>query len=433
MKTTRFLVTLALVASTLAFTFCDDPYEDPYYVVEHPTPEPPEENISSMFAGKQMLSIVYVTTEGLTTHFDYTSWMYVHHETAPATRGYRIDTITVALRNSLSDVKDTQYVDEFFYEGEPSVDISTEYVGESISKEDRRVIIYDSVKLVTYRQGVAVIEYRLPFQTAVYDDGMLREEFPGRKYGNKYNPINVVPDSFTVFPNGMLTKDGKTYIRNTVKHAIIVEFEYERYRVRATVDLLVEVADTTSPYVVEEKLVGESIVDGESSYQSILSLQKLWSTGETTDDDYVATINSGQYDDVNHDLRTEEYTFDDVTYYSTFVNDPVYLPAKNVDGFITKSTFTQDVVFQFFDMNLKESMSVKIVLWSQSAEYYDGFYRIPFPGHKFHAENIEPISSRRFSHYQDGRPVYHFSLRIKAYLGTSLVEGFYEGDFKLLD
>ena len=275
MKTKLFLSALALGAMMTTFVARDkdEPYVDPDKVIESEVVDPgTAEEVEETDNG----------TEGIS--LSYESWIVVHQVFAdgstsqPQTRtGASASTgnkISVILESRLTDVSTTAEVSDFKL-GEAVNSIDYRELGSDKHATQPFVTVIDSATVYTVDYGVFAVEFILPYQTAVYDDGVTKVTMPYHKYGDIRDNGGVLSDLESV------TEDGVTYLRKLCKHSIEADFNGKSYTVNAEIVLRkVQKGDyLLSKQVVDEgvELVSYDLTAKTGVSKSWIKIEETWS------------------------------------------------------------------------------------------------------------------------------------------------------------
>lgn len=279
MKTKNILSLLALGAAMTIFAACsedNEPYVDPDKVIESEVVDPGvAEEVTEVDNG----------TEG--TSLSYESWIVVHQVFADGstskpqdgTRATRSSSdgnkISVLLSNTIADVSSTLEVSDFTLneEGLPGVDYRE--LGSKCHATQPFVTVVDSAMVYTVDRGAFAVEFVLPYQVAVYDDGITKVVMPYHKYSELKDKDGSLSDMENAAANG------KTYQRKLYKHEISVAFNGKEYTVNAEIVLMRELRED---YLVSQKVVdsGVELVSYDANAKtgvskSWIKLEETWS------------------------------------------------------------------------------------------------------------------------------------------------------------
>lgn len=250
MKTKFFLSALTLGAMMTTFVACDkeEPYVDPDKVIESEVINPgTAEEVTEKDNG----------TEG--TFLSYETWIVVYQVFADGstlkreTRALESDSygnkISVILENTMTHVSATTDVTDF--EMKKAVN-SVEYreLGSAKYPKQQFVTVIDSATVYTVDRDIFTVEFVLPYQVAVYDDGITKVTMPYHKYSD------IVDNGGEISDLENEVSAGKTYQRKLYKHSITAEFNGKAYTVNAEIILRKELV---GDYLVSRKIVGEGV------------------------------------------------------------------------------------------------------------------------------------------------------------------------------
>lgn len=250
MRTKLFLSALMLGAMMTTFVACDkdEPYVDPDKVIESEVINPgTAEDVTEKENGTEGMSLSYET------------WIVVHQvfgdgsTSKPATRASESDSygnkISVILENTMTHVSATTDVSDF--EMKEAVDAVTyRELGSARYPKQQFVTVIDSATVYTVDRGLFTVEFVLPYQVAVYDDGVTKVTMPYHKYSDIKDNGGEISDL-----ENEVSAD-KTYQRKLYKHSITAEFNGKAYTVNAEVVLRKELV---GDYLVSRKVVDEGV------------------------------------------------------------------------------------------------------------------------------------------------------------------------------
>lgn len=273
MKTKLFLSALTLGAMMTTFVACDkeEPYVDPGKVIESEVVDPgTAEEVEETDNG----------TEGIS--LSYESWIVVHQVFAdgstsqPQTR----TGASASAGNKISVVSESRLTDV-----SAVADVSGFELNEAVSKIDYRelgsakhetqsfVTIIDSATVYTVDYGIFAVEFVLPYQAAVYDDGITKVTMPYHKYTDVRDNGGELSDLESV------TENGVTYLRKLYKHSIVADFNGKSYTVNAEIVLRKE---QKGDYLLSQKVVGEGVELVSYDLTAKTGVSKSWITIEET-------------------------------------------------------------------------------------------------------------------------------------------------------
>lgn len=278
MKTKNILSLLALSAMMTVFAACseDEPYVDPDKVIESEVVDPGvAEEVVEVDNG----------TEGMS--LSYESWIVVHQVFADGstskpqngTRATRSSSdgnkISVLLSNTIANVSSTLEVSDFTLNEEWLPGVDYRELGSKRHATQPFVTVVDSAMVYTVDRGAFAVEFVLPYQVAVYDDGITKVTMPY----HKYSELNDKGGSLSDLENAEI--NGKTYQRKLYKHEISVAFNGKEYTVNAEIVLMRELQED---YLVSQKvidsgveLVSYNLDDKTGVSKSWIKIEENWS------------------------------------------------------------------------------------------------------------------------------------------------------------
>lgn len=270
MKANLFLSALTLGAMMTTFVACDkeEPYVDPGKVIESEVVDP------------GMAEDVQVTDNGTEgTSLSYETWIVVHQvfadgsSSGPQTRAGESGTkISVILENKLTNVSSTADVSGFeLKEPENSVDYRS--LGSAKYATEPFVTVIDSATVYTVDYGTFAVEFVLPYQVAVYDDGVTKVTMPYHKYADIKDNGGELSDLESVTENGI------TYLRKLYKHSLTANFNGEEYLVTAEIVLRKE---QKGDYLVAQKVVDEGVELVSYDLENKTGVSRSWIKVEET-------------------------------------------------------------------------------------------------------------------------------------------------------
>ncbi len=348
MKTKNILSLLALSATMMFFAACsedNEPYADPDKVIESEVVDPGvAEEVTEVNNG----------TEG--TSLSYESWIVVHQVFADGstskpqggTRAARSSSggnkISVLLSNTIANSSSTLEVSDFTLnaEGVPGVDYRE--LGSNRHETQSFVTVVDSAMVYTVDRGLFAVEFILPYQVAVYNDGITKVTMPYHKYSELRDNGGSLSDLDNAEVNG------KVYQRKLYKHEISVAFNGKEYAVSAEIVLMKEQQED---YLVSQKVVdsGVELVSYDINARtgvskSWIKLEENWSvSGVKTVTKEVLLYNSdAEYGYRGFILNVSEK----VPFTSLVVGDlseNVSLEGNRTEGDFTVSQYTRDYKF----------------------------------------------------------------------------------------
>lgn len=377
MKTIKFwsIITIAVFLTTMMFTSCEDPLDDPenQEVIES---EVVDEGVSSNVTTQQLSG---TTENGNTvsgTELSYESWIRVKTKTGPkkapayastrAASGNDGDVVTVLLKDVFHNTDTTITLnDQYFDIGEYTTDISYYVKG---TRQDGYVTITDSVMVYTLSFEDFSFAYELEYEVAVYDDGITKETMPYHKIKNLQDkgmeivPIeNIHDESLTVFA------------RRQINHSITVEFCGETYTLKGKVILQTPFGTAFEPYVKKSDLLDARYYTEGGQVYSALRLRRYWSDGQTRTETITVPVNVSIDDEfkslVFHGVHPESIEL--VSYELSDVHNtmsPMYLQPYVTCGGEYR---TLNINYGFFEFGME--------VFNDTPYYYDGYLQYDFP------------------------------------------------------
>ena len=312
------------------------------------------------------------------TVFSYRSW-------AEAATIRRTET---SLQAALENVNTEVTVNDFII-GTPQSALDYQAVQ---SRRERNVTITDSLMIYRQRYRNFTLEYRMPFQSAFYNDG----KTSGQMAHLRFSP-QIRDHGYTVSDLKSETENGSVFMRKLFRHSISVCFNGKDYQATATVILKRRAGSENEDFVVKSALVGSGIKNlsnqgNHASYTSWLKVRQ--------------TFNSG---------KQETLTFE-VLMYGIMTMQPltsVRISGKTLiregGGFDDGATHVQTVARnKYVDALYYERPytvtynfgTVTTVFQHVEAFYNDGFAIIEFPCIKY-AEIKDDGSLKALSHQED--------------------------------
>lgn len=193
------------------------------------------------------------------TFFEYRSW---------AEAATRYDRAEVVLEASLADVNGEVSVSDFIVgDGMPSLEYSA-----SGSRHERDITVTDSLMIYRIRYNNFTLEYKMPFQTAFYNDGKTR----GQMAYLCFDP-EISDNGYQLSDLSSEIAGGQVYMRKLFRHSINVRFGGRNYRATATMVLRRRAGSESGDFVVKTTLLDSGIRDFESdgNYASYISWIKV--------------------------------------------------------------------------------------------------------------------------------------------------------------
>lgn len=377
MKTIKFwsIITVAVFLTTMMFTSCEDPLDDPenQEIIES---EVVDEGVSSNVTTQQLSG---TTENGNTvsgTELSYESWIRVKTKTGPkkapayastrAASGNDGDVVTVLLKDVFHNTDTTITIGNMYFDiGEYTTDISYYVKG---TRQDGYVTITDSVMVYTLSFEDFSFAYELEYEVAVYDDGITKETMPYHKIKNLQDKgMEIVPlesihdESLTVFA------------RRQINHSITVEFCGETYTLKGKVILQTPFGTAFEPYVKRSELIDAYyLTEGEQVY-SALRLRRLWSDGQTRTETITVPVEAGIHDgdgsaifegQLPENIELVSYELSDV--HETW-------PPAYFQPYVTwvREFRTLNINYGFCEFGME--------VFNDTPYYYDGYLQYDFP------------------------------------------------------
>lgn len=222
MKTKLFLSALTICLMLTTFVACDkdEPYVDPNQVIESELVDPGNaEDVQELDEGTDGLSL------------SYESWIVIHQvfadgSTSEKTRASESigEKISVILTNNIVEKDTTIDVSGFELE-EGFSNVEYHELGKSSHLEQRYVTVIDSAVVYSINRGIFTIEFVLPYQVAVYDDGITKVTMPYHKYYD----IKDLGGALSDIRREQI--DGVDYECGSYKHTLSVFFNGKEYEI----------------------------------------------------------------------------------------------------------------------------------------------------------------------------------------------------------
>lgn len=292
MNTKNFLLTLALGAVSTLISACGDEqesYADPDLV------------IASEVVNHGQAEEVSVTDNGTAgTTLSYETWIAVKQQFADGHSSGGATTrasgsgngvvISVVLTNELSNPSLTAVVEDFELKEAESL-ISYKELGSSRHATQKYVTVIDSALVYKVDRGVFSIDFVLPYQVAVYDDGVTKATMPYHKY-SEITDLGGDMDDLDI-----ITEDEQLYERKHYLHSIVARFNGRDYTLTADIVLKKPVS---VDYLVSRKVIDSGVelksYDVQSKTgisRSWLKMEELWSLSGTKITTVEVLLNNG--------------------------------------------------------------------------------------------------------------------------------------------
>lgn len=248
MKAKIFRRLIAPVVLSLALTACDHEFDDFHGLPDY-----------SYFRTGYYESSFVADSSSAKTEFEYRVWAEA------ATKMRRAE---ITLEASLENVNTEVRVENFVCgEGVGSTDYRAVN-----SRRDQDITVTDSLMLYRIRYDNFTLEYRMPFQSAFYNDG----KTAGQMAHLRFDPW-IVDNGYKLTDLDGETVDGKVFMRKLFRHSISVRFNGRDYRATATVVLKRQAGAEGEDFVVKSTLLDSGIKDlkNEGNHASYTSWIKV--------------------------------------------------------------------------------------------------------------------------------------------------------------
>ncbi len=238
--------------SVVALTACDHEFDDFHGLPDY----------SYFRTGYYESSFAADSSSSTKTSFEYRVWAEA------ATKMQRAE---ISLEASLENVNTEMRVADFVVgEGIGSVD----YLAVN-SRRDQDITVTDSLMLYRIRYDNFTLEYRMPFQSAFYNDG----KTAGQMAYLRFSP-EIVDNGYQLSSLDSETDGGRVFMRKLFRHSITVRLNGKSYRATATVVLKRDVGGEDESFVLKSTLLDSGIKDfkNEGNYASYTSWIKVKQT-----------------------------------------------------------------------------------------------------------------------------------------------------------
>ena len=238
-----------------------------------------------------------VGTEG--TQLSYESWIVVKGQTRAAFE----NKISVILNNMLNNVSQEIEV-ESWESGEAK--ISYAFESADSRKNGDFVTITDSVMICTVSYPNFAFDYELPYQVAVYDDGVTRQIMPYHKYEN------IVDNGCSLSDLEDVVENGVTYKHKLCSHSITVTFNKKEYTVSS--EVVLKKAQKGEDKLLASKVVDEGLdftVLGNWSGKSVswILIEQTWSESGIKQVRKEVTLNNEQLETTGFEIAVLNQMF----------------------------------------------------------------------------------------------------------------------------
>ncbi len=257
MKAKIFRRLIAPVMSLFALAACDHEFDDFHGLPDY----------SYFRTGFYESSFAADSSSSAKTEFEYRVWAEA------ATKMRRAE---ITLEASLENVNTEVRVENFVCgEGNGSMDYQA-----LNSRQDQNITVTDSLMLYRIRYDNFTLEYRMPFQSAFYNDGKTAGQMAYLRFAPK-----VVDNGYKLTDLDSETIDGKVFTRKLFRHSISVRFNGRDYQATATVVLKRQAGADGEDFVVKSTLLDSGIRDlknegNHASYVSWLKIRQDFDSGK---------------------------------------------------------------------------------------------------------------------------------------------------------
>ena len=352
MKTNNFMHLMAaavIFAGMVMFTSCNkDDFELPEVIESEVLDEGLSEEITTES-----------TEQG--TKLSYESWITVKGQTRAAFE----DKVSVTLNNSLWDVNDSIEVGNWVFGEKAHTALSYEA---QESRQDGFVTVTDSVLVYTVSYDNFQFAFRLPYQVAVYDDRVTRQVMP-------YYPYSNLQDQGGEFEKlESIVEDNAVYSLRRYTHKISVDCKGKTYEITANILLKRYIGTPDKAYILSSSFVSETsqLSEDGTSILSFLTVNQKWSTGETKDKTYMASLRAVIHSELLKWIEISGYK-DDLAIQKTYLEDGERASLVREDEFVFPYALEQNYVVEY------NYFTIKIKLAHDIAIYDDGVSMIDFP------------------------------------------------------
>lgn len=406
MKTKLFLSALAICSIMTTFVACDkeEPYVDPKQVIESELVDPgvaeevQEEN----------------GTDGIS--LSYESWIVVYQvfadgSTSGMTRasGSTGNRISVILTNEIVDKDTTINVNSFeLSDNLPKIDYKE--LRQVSHPEQRYVSVIDSATVYTVDRGEFSIDFVLPYQVAVYNDGITKVTMPYHKYYDIKDLGGVLSDVRVEHV------DGADYEVRDYQHSLSVFFNGNEYQIKVNALLRKKLV---GDYLISKEVIDEGVelvsYDLEAKTgvsKSWIEIEEKWSESGVKKVRKEILLYNGLPDESlnNFSLRvSSKISFSSLSVGKENRNVSDY-SERIEDDFVVK----RHLLFSTFPVTSSEDEQAKgthnVLVTYESAVYSDGYITYEMPHFEYGAVNTKVYLVEDWK--EDGRDVVmniHFS------------------------
>lgn len=157
--------------------------------------------------------------------------------------------VSVTLNNILRNQTSTIEVADFDLK-DYSPDVSYRELSSSRHDTQPYVSVIDSAVVYKVDRGNFAVEFVLPYQVAVYDDGFVKTKMPYHKY------TEIIDQGGEILDLDNANIDGKNYSRKSYHHSIVATFNGKEYTVTAEI-VLQKIIETD--FLVSRKVIEEGV------------------------------------------------------------------------------------------------------------------------------------------------------------------------------
>ena len=355
MKTNKFWLVVALGAAlaVCGLTSCNkDDFELPEVIESEVSDSGIDETVTETVNEEGGVSLSYKT------------WIQVQGQT----RASFDNRVEATLEAELADFSREAEVANWHF-GDKPVTFVTKRAGES--RKDGFVTITDSLLVYTVKYENFELAFELPFEVAVYDDGVTRQVMPYYYYSNLQDKGGKIEN----MDSG--EEEGVAYARKRYIHTIAVDFNGKTYEVTGETLLKRRLGSADEPYILNSTLLSYGISPDETGEAiSMLVVRQKWSTGREVDRNYVINLGAVIHSNVEHWVEIGAYN-DDLAIVSAKLSEGVKSPRTTEEQFLSSFMIEQDYVveYNYFTITVKVAHDV--------AHYDDGVSEFDFPCYDF--------------------------------------------------
>lgn len=371
-KSFGFAVALGAILTVCLMTSCEK---------EPILPEVIESEVSDSGIDE---TVVETTNEEGGRVLSYKTWLQVQG----ITRASFDDRVEVTLNGELPLIYREIEVPNWNFGKKPETFIERR-AGES--RSEGFVTITDSVFVYIVKYANFELAFELPYEVAVYDDGVTRQVMPYYYYSN----LQDLGGTIETLESG--EREGTAYAMKRYTHKIAVDFNGKTYEVTAEALLLRSLGPASEPYIVASELVSYGISPQEDgTAESMLVVRQRWSTGEEREQPYYAVLDAVVYSEVLKWIEISGYK-NDLSIRDAYLTEGTLVPTSSEDKFVSVYLLEQDYVveYNYFTVPVRVSHSV--------ATYDDGVTVLDFPSYDFNSlENSFTFEKGNTDEDEDG-------------------------------